>query len=142
MPEFILGVTEEEYQSAGSKFASEGEHLSEMGMPDWKVPGKTIEFPFTIVAEGADNGKEGSYFCGIDKKAIWKIKEILDAIGVAYSLQNGKPAFKSEDCVGKQFLSVWTTQIDSRKPEEGGTGSSYTKPTSALKVDTSTEDLI
>lgn len=140
-PEFILDVTEEEYEKAGSKFAEVGEHLSEMGMPEWETPGLSIRFPFTIIEEGEDKGKESKLVAGVSKNALWKLKEVLKAIGVAVTVKDGKPTFDSTSCVGKQFLTVWTLQKDTRTPEEGGTGGTYSKPTGALAVGESVEDL-
>lgn len=141
-PEFILDVTEEEYLSAGSKFAEVGEHLSEMGTPEWESPGQSIRFPFTIIEEGADKGKENKLVAGVSKKAIWKLKEILDAIGVPCVMKDGKPTFNSVAVQGKKFKSVWEEQKDTRTPEEGGTGATYSKPVGAIPVDATTEGLL
>lgn len=137
---FRLDMTEEEYDKAGSKFAEAGAHLSEMGMPYWKTMGKSIGFPFIIVEEGPDKGKENEIFAGVEKGGVWKLKEILGAIGIPVNMVNGKPQFSAMDCAGKQFLSVWTTQVDTRLPEEGGKGGTYTKPTGALPVGAKVEE--
>ena len=58
MPEgFILDVTPEEYEKAGSKFLAPGLRLCEMGLPEWETPGQSIRFPFICVEEGVDSGK-------------------------------------------------------------------------------------
>jgi len=139
---FVLDVTPEEMEKAGSKFANPGLHLSEMGMPEWETPGQSIRFPFTIVEEGPDNGKESKLVAGISPSAIWKLKEILKAVGVPYKkTADGKVAFNHMEMVGKQFMSLWTKQKDSRPVEEGGKGTEYTKPTAAYPVGTKEEDL-
>jgi len=140
-PEFVLDVTEEEYEKAGSKFATAGARLSECGMPEWKTPGVSIEFPFTIIEEGPDKGKEGSLFCGVVKKSLWKLREMLTALGVEYTTKDGKVTFDSVQCAGKQFLAVYTKEVDDRPAEEGGTGTHYTKASSALPVGAKVEDL-
>ena len=142
-PDIILpDVSPEEYEKAGSKFAQAGDHLSECGMPEWDTPGVSIKFPFTIVEEGEDEGKESKISAGVGKNALWKLKEILTALGVKCKEVNGKVAFDPMACVGKPFVSVWTTEKDSRSPEEGGKGGSYTKPTGALPVGAKTEELL
>lgn len=136
----ILDVTEDEYEASTSKFAAAGEHLSEMGLPNWENKDKrTIRFPFTIIEEGPDFGKEGKIVAGTKPDSIWKFKEVQAAVGfkVEY-VDRGDgvkaPKFNPAECVGKQFLSVWTEQKDSRSLDEGGTGHKYTKPESALPV--------
>jgi len=143
MPEgFILDVTPEEYEKAGSKFATPGLHLAEMGMPEWETPGQSIRFPFIIVEEGADSGKDGKLVAGIGKSAIWKMKEILKAIDVPVTkTKTGNVTFDSNACVGKQFKVLYVEQVDTRSPEEGGTGTRYTKAQSAYPADTTEESL-
>ena len=142
MPELIIpGITEEEYEKAGSKFAAEGMHLSECGMPEWETPGQSIRFPFTII-EGDDEGKESKIVAGVKKEALWKLKEMLKALGVAITTnKDGQVSFDPMDCAGKQFMSVWTIEVDSRPASEGGKGGIYTKPTSALPVGAKSESL-
>lgn len=139
---FEIPVTEEEWEKGGSKFAQAGNHLSEMGLPDWDTPGKSIAFPFTIIEDGLDKDKESKLSAGVGKEAVWKLKEILAAIGVEHTIVGGKVSFSKTECAGKQFLSVWTTQVDTRTPEEGGKGGTYTKPTGALPVGAKVEEAI
>jgi len=139
---FVLDVTPEEMEKAGSKFALPGLHLSEMGLPEWETPGQSLRFPFTIIEDGPDAGKESKLVAGIRPGAIWKLKEILQAVGVPYkATADGKVAFNHMEVVGKQFMSLWVKQKDSRPVEEGGKGTEYTKPTSAYPVGTKEEDL-
>jgi hypothetical protein len=137
--EFVLDqVTQDEYEHAGSKFAAVGKHLSEMGAIYWKTPNKSIAFPFTIIEDGPDNGKTGELIAGVEKKSIWKLHEVLDAIGVSMGTKvvNGikKPMFDANEIPGKQFYSDWTPQRDTRSQEEGGTGREYAKPTAAIAL--------
>lgn len=132
----LPNMSEEEYEAAGSKFAQEGVHLSEMGMPSWDTPGKSIGFPFTIIEEGEDAGKEGKISAGVSKDAVWKLKEILKAIGVEHKVVDGKVTFDGMECVGKRFGSVWVKQVDKRTPEEGGKGGTYVKATAAVSIKT------
>jgi len=137
--EFVLdGVSQEEYEKATSKFAAVGKHLSEAGAIYWKTPNQSIAIPFTIVEEGPDNGKEGEIICGVSAKAIWKLKQTLEALGVEIGIKNvngvKRPMFDANQIPGKQFLSLWEEQIDSRSPEEGGKGAKYSKPTTAISL--------
>ena len=146
-PDIILpDMTMEEYEKSGSKFAAEGNHLSECGMPEWETPGTSLRFPFTIIEEGEDNGKQNKLVCGVRKGASWKLKEMEKALGITLVAEvEGKPTIKTDAllaCAGKQFLSVWTLEKDSRSPEEGGKGGTYTKPTSALPLEAKVEKLI
>lgn len=131
----IPGASEEDYETAGgSKFAQAGLHLSEFGMPYEKTPGISLAFPFTIVG-GADKGKEGEIFAGLSKAALWKLKEILTALGVETAkTKGGGIGFDFAEVAGKQAQVLWTTQQDTRPISQGGTGSSYTKPTSVLPI--------
>jgi hypothetical protein len=131
----IPDATEEDYETAGgSKFAQAGLHLSEFGMPYEKTPGLSLAFPFTIVGS-ADKGKESEIFAGLSKAALWKLKEILTALGVeTVKTKGGGIGFDFAEVAGKQAQVLWTTQKDTRPISEGGTGSSYTKPTSVLPI--------
>ena len=135
--EFVLdGVTQDEYEHAGSKFATEGKHLSEAGAIYWKTPNKSIAFPFTIIEDGPDHGKSNEIIGGVEKQSIWKLRQILDALGVPMETKvvNGikRPMFDANLIPGKQFYSDWTPETYTR-PD--GTVSNYTKPTSALSLD-------
>jgi hypothetical protein len=139
---FTLDATQEEFEKAGSKFATPGLHLSEAGMPEWETPGKSIRFPFTIIEDGIDNSKESKIVCGVSKEALFKLKEFLAAVGVpTKTTADGRIAFDHMAVVGKQFMSLWTKQKDSRPVEEGGKGTEFTKPTAAYPVGTKEEDL-
>jgi len=139
---FVLDVDQEDYDKAGSKFALPGLHISEMGMPEWETPGKSIKFPFTIVEDGVDKDKKGKIVCGISKEALWKLKETLTAVGEEVkTTPEGKISFNHMAIAGKRFKSLWTKQKDSRSVEEGGKGTEYTKPTAAYPLDTTEEDL-
>lgn len=138
--EFIIGgATEEDYNKATSKFAGVGKHLSEAGMPYWKTPNQSIAFPFIIIEDGADNGKAGEIIAGVSEKGVWKLRQTLDALGVTVTFKsvNGvkRPAFDANEVPGKQFFSLWEEFTDSRSPEEGGKGSKYTKPTTAVHLE-------
>lgn len=143
---FSIPASKEEWEKASSKFAAVGTYRSEYGMPYWKDKGKTIAFPFTITAEGVENSKEGEYFVGVGPDAIWKLKEILASASVPVAFVKGKdgqkhPQFEAAAVAGKEFESVWTEQVDSRSAAEGGKGTKYTKPTSALPLGSTPESL-
>jgi hypothetical protein len=134
--EFVLPVTADEYEKSSSKFAAVGKHLSEAGAIYWKTQGQTIGIPFTIIEDGPDHGKTGEFFCSVLPKGVWKTKQILEAMGVNVGTKNvngvKRPVFDANEIPGKQFYSVWTEQVDTRSPEEGGKGSKYNKATDAV----------
>lgn len=92
VPKFILdGIDEDEYNTAGSKFitfpAIPPPKVGDWqfrdiicGTLDWDSPGKSMKLPVTVVEEGPDKGKEEKISFGVDKKGIWKGKEIYLAI--------------------------------------------------------------
>jgi len=157
--EFILSVTEEEYEAGGSKFITflPGAKVGdvqyrdiEVGMPDWDTPGKSLKFPVTVTEEGVDKGKEEKISTGVDSKSVWKLKEIHTAI-IGGDLQmkigaDGKkhPVFIPTEYVGKPAVGVWTMQ----KGYKGGDPSAgevlYPKLTNILPVGSkpSTESLM
>ncbi len=119
-PEFMLPVTEEEYETAGSKFvtfppgAKVGDSLfldCEVGMPDWDTPGKSLKFPITITEECADKGKEDKISTGVDSKSVWKLKEITQRVtGEDLPMKKGSdgkthPALNPMAFVGKSAVA-------------------------------------
>lgn len=143
MPEFTLPVTDEEYEKARSKFITSNVNDPvgtiylrdiEMGMPDWDTPGQSIKFPVTVTEEGVDAGKEDKISCGVGSSAIWKLKEVLENLGVAIEMKAGAdkkkhPVFDTMEVAGKAAVGRWTLQQDSRSADEGGKGTKYPKLT-------------
>lgn len=151
--EFILTVTEEEYEAGGSKFiaftdeagniapsgswaklvGSVNYRAVEIGMPDWDTPGRSLKFPVTITDEGPDKGKEDKLSCGIDSKSVWKLKETHSAvIGGDLEMQTGAdgkkhPVFKPTVYVGKQAVGIWEMQKGTKGGEEGAPAVYYPK---------------
>lgn len=130
MPKIKLPVTGQEYEDAGSKFAEVGEHPSEVTACGWDTPGKSVKFEFRIT-DGPDAGKTGKLSAGIDAKSVWKFKEVAIALGMEVTISDDGVEFDPDECLGVQFLSVWEEQVDTRTPEQGGTGRKYTKPVGA-----------
>jgi len=140
--EFVLPVTEEEYEAGGSKFiaftdeqgnvvpsgswskmvGSVNSRAVEVGMPDWDTPGRSLKFPVVITEEGADKGKEDKMSTGVDSKSVWKLKEIHAAvIGGDLEMKKGAdgkkhPVFKPTEYVGKPAVGIWEMQ----KGHKGG----------------------
>lgn len=127
--DLVLNMGFDEWEKAGSKFASPGLHESVFGMPYWKTPGQSLAFPFTIKS-GEDEGKEGVIFCGVTPSAAFKIKEILKALNIQYRNQGGMPAINPSEVAGKTGMTLWAQQADSRSADEGGKGNIYCKPIS------------
>lgn len=131
-----LDVTAEEMEKAGSKFATAGLHASEFQRPFWETQGISISFPFVIVT-GPDQGIESKISAGVSKSAVWKIKEILKALGVSWTENKatGKVSFNPDDVAGKKAFTKWETMKDTRDAALGGKGTEYTKPTGAIKIE-------
>lgn len=136
--EEYLPIDEKTWEETGSKFAKPGEHVAVMGMPGWKTPNKSYDFPFTIEETGEDNGKEGHFYPGMAK---FSLEPIFKACGVPFKFSNGKLVFDKMAFVGKKFISVWQEQVDMRPAEEGGKGGKYTKPVVAKPLEAKTADL-
>lgn len=118
----LPGITEEEYDKAGSKFitfppgAKVGDitYLDiEIGMLDWDSPGVSMKVPVTVAEEGVDKGKEEKISFGVDVKGIWKGKEIFRAItGGDIPMKEGSdgarhPVIDPMALVGKPAIGMW-----------------------------------
>jgi len=151
--EFILPVTEEEYEAGGSKFIAftdENDNVVpsgswtkmvgtvnyravELGMPDWDTPGKSIKFPVVITEEGVDKGKEDKIATGVDSKSIWKLKEIHTAvIGGDLEMKSGAdgknhPVMKPTEYAGKAAVGIWEMQAGLKGGVEGAGATYYPK---------------
>ena len=125
----MLPVTEEEYETAGSKFvtfspgAKVGDSLfldCECGMPDWDTPGKSLKFPISITEECADKGKEDKISTAVDSKSIWKLREIAVRVtGKELPMKKGSdgkqhPALNPMAFVGKPAVAHYQL-IEGRK---------------------------
>jgi len=135
-PEFMLDVTEEEYQNEGSKFITfapgakvgDVEYRDiEIGMVDWDTPGSSMKVPVTITEEGVDKGKMDKISFGVKKGGIWKGKEIVIAVtGQDIPMKEGSdgqkhPAIDPMALVGKLATGVWQWM-------QGFSGGDETKP--------------
>ncbi len=139
-PEFVLPVTEEEYQSSGSKFitfppgAKKGDILYreiESGMLGWDTPGKSMKIDVTVTEDGDDQGKTEKISFGVDAKGIWKGKQIYQAITghpmpMKKSSTDGKnhPAPQDVDTAGKAAVGIWMMS----EGKKGGVGEAVLYP--------------
>jgi len=158
--EFMLPVTEEEYETAGSKFITftdkNGDVIPtakwkdfvgelnyrdvELSMPDWDTPGKSLKFPLTIVEEGPDKNKEDKISTGVDTKSIWKLKEISQAVlGHDLEMKAGAdkkkhPNLKPSEYVGKAAVGVWEMMVGKKGGKEDAGLTYYPKLTQLLSA--------
>lgn len=123
MAKFIIDVPKEEYDKSGSKFITFSAddpvgkkyyHQIEMDMPDWDTPGVSLKFPVRIT-DGTDKDHEDKISCGVSVKAVWKLKEVLKALGVSVSSVKGQdgilhPVFDSNDVAGQKAVGCWEIQ--------------------------------
>jgi len=137
---FVIDTTPEEWEASDSKYPSRtGLLLSEAQMPDWKTPGVSLDFPFTIIESGPDEGKEGHIYTSLKK---FSLQPVLNAMGVKLEFTpDGKPKFNHLEVPGKQFLSHWVMKKDERSAAEGGTGKTFPYCAGAYPIGTKEEDL-
>jgi len=168
--EFILPVTEDEYEAGGSKFiaftdeagnvlpsGSWSKHIGavnyrtvECGMPDWDTPGQSIKFPVTISEDGMDKGKEDKISTGVSSKSVWKLKEIHSAvIGGDLEMKAGAdgkkhPVVKPTSYAGKPAVGVWEIQKGFKGGDEAAGATYYPKLVQLLPAGSkpSTESLM
>lgn len=130
----IPGATEEDWEKTSSQFPQAGIHLSEFGIPYEKTPGTSLAFPFTIVS-GVSESKEGIIYAGLGKDARWKLKEILNALGVEIQkTKGGGIGFDFAEVAGKQAQVIYKLEPDKRPLSEGGTGGSFPKASTVLPI--------
>jgi hypothetical protein len=83
------GVSQDDWDAAGSKYAKEGLHKAEFYAGEWKNTNVSVLLKFVISDDNdEDNGKEGELWPGIGPSAIFRFKEICKALGI-------EPVFKS-----------------------------------------------
>ena len=121
-PQISLPVSQEQFESAGSKFISlapgktEGFFDIECDVIDWKTPGVSLMLPVTITEEGINNGKADNFYMGVSPEAVFKTKETLTVLGIPVTFVKGKPNFDSEKSGGKKAVGHWVQEeVDSIK---------------------------
>lgn len=143
MPEFVLDVSQEEFEKAGSKFITFNSDDPvgklyykeiEMDVPDWDTAGISMKFPVRVIGPESDPdiGKEDKISCGVSKEAVWKLKDILKALGVSYTIKKGadgkaRPAFNSDDVAGKKAVGQWEIQIGAKGGDRSKGETKYPK---------------
>jgi hypothetical protein len=137
------GVTADDWDKAGSKFPKEGLHHAEFFAGEWKTVNQSVDLKFVLDGEDdEDKGKEGNLYPGTSAKSIWRFKEICKALGVEPIFKNGvlNVAAMLPSFAGKSGMVQYVPQKDTRKPEDGGTGGTYTKPITVVAVGTEVEE--
>ena len=139
--DFDMGVTQEEYAKAGSKFisgvagAKKGDAFYrniETGTLDWEKPGKTMKL-MTTVTDGADKGHEEKISFGIEAESIWKGKDIYKAItgqDMPINAKSKRPYIPSSAVDGKAAVGLWVMVENTQ--ESKATMPIYPKLTSIL----------
>jgi len=153
LPDIVLGVTEEEYELAGSKFITAAVPLTadnvghteyrniELGLPFEKTAGKSVSFIGKIM-DGVDEGKETEIVAGISKdpttgkSGVWKLKEILRNIDVPVKMidtpTGRKPSFDSTEVAGKKCTGLYQIQAGTKGGVPGAEEVYYPKLVSIL----------
>lgn len=151
-PQFLLDqVTEEEYETAGSKFitfppgAQVGDsqfRTVEVTDFDWDTPGTSMKVEVKVTEEGPDQGKEEKLSFGVGKLGIWKGREIYLAVaGKEMPMAEGAggkrhPAPDPMDLVGKPAEGHWQMQAGVKGGVPGGEPVLYPKLVALLKAGT------
>lgn len=164
-PGLMLTATEEEYAEAGSKFITFTDAKGipvpnsqwkdfvgktnyrkvECGMPDWDTPGKSVQYPITIIEDGPDKGKEDKLSAGVDAKGVWKAKEInIAVLGKDLEMVKGAdgkkhPNIPTGEYVGKQVIGVYEMLAGKKGGATDGAPVFYPKLTGFLPVNTKVE---
>jgi hypothetical protein len=129
------GITDDDWDAAGSKFPAVGVHPVEFGVPTWKTVNVSLQIPFTIT-DGADKGKTDNLYPGVEKKSFWKFKEIIEACGLSPVKVNGVIDFMAtaQQLYGQKAKIIYTESKDTRPVSEGGTGGVYSKAAKAIPI--------
>lgn len=144
---FPIPVSEEEYETAGSKFAAAGLHTVEMQMPMWDTPGVSIAFPFVLIDENdPDEGKSNKVSSGVGANAVWKLKDILKALGVLVTMKVGKdgkkhPQFDANQVAGMKAKVLFEEMTGHKGGDPSQPIVKYTKPTTILPLEAEAESL-
>ena len=115
--DFVLPVSREEWESAGSKFimmtpqekALKGAYRRiKVSNVDWDNPGTSLKYEFEIVEAGPDKGKMDKISAGVSKAAAWKVKEINGSLGIPTEFNaQGQPGFNRSDAFGKEGVAFY-----------------------------------
>ena len=146
-------ITQEDYDKSSSMFAVAGEFPAVFGRPSKYVKDgvekNSFVFPYEIPAPGyeAPFSASGLLWAGRDAKSAWKLKEYLEALGVATSLdKNGMIQFRSADVEGKIAKVAYVVE-GTYMGEDPNTGdmvemkSTIAKATTVLPISAKTENL-
>ena len=127
MPEFAAtGVSEAEYEQAGSKFIDIPHGQTELALRcevhnfDWDTPGKSFKFEVTVIESGANLGKKEKISGGAQPDGIFSTKRYYQAIsGKDIPIKKGHPTPNTDDLIGKQVMGLWKRK---RGPKGGVQG--------------------
>jgi len=147
MAEFVLDVTQEDYEKSGSKFVTfpisskavkdrVGEELAldvSIGMLDWEKPGESMKVPMTVTQDGPDKAKEEKISFGVKPNGIWKGKEIYRAItGQDMPFKKGSdgkmhPVIDPMKLAGKPAVGIWVMTAGKKGGRDDGEPTYYPK---------------
>ncbi len=140
----LPGVTEDEYNTAGSKFIvfPPGAKVGDVGYRDieiqavdWDTPGVSMKVPVIVSEEGPDMGKEEKISFGVTKTSIWKGKEIVKAItGEEMPMIDGHPSVPVEKMKGRAAVGMWQMQAGHKGGDPNAEVINYPKLISILSA--------
>ena len=149
MPKLVAeGVSEEQYNSAGSKFieipSGKGEIALECEITnfDWDTAGVSYKFEVTITEEGANQGKSDKISGGAQSHSIWSSKRYWEAAtGSPMPMEKGHPAPDPAEIVGSRVLGLWRRKIGKKGGDPSGEDVVYTKLEDFLPLGAKVESL-
>lgn len=138
------GVTEDDWDSAGSKFPKAGLHHAEFYAGAWKNMNQSVQLHYVLDDDDdEDKGKEGDLYQGVSVKGIWQFKNACKALGIEKIVKKDGtidinamlPKFE-----GKVGMVQYIMEPDKRPASEGGTGKSFPKAAGVFPVGAEVEE--
>lgn len=154
MPDLVFpDVTQEEYDTAGSKFITFPAGATpgavqyrdvEVSDVDWDTPGQSIKIVATVIEEGPDLSKQDKLSFGVVKTAtgksgIWKGKLAHIAItgkemAFVDTDKGPRPKIDPTELVGKKAIAEYTLQLGHKGGDPEGEEVLYPKLTNFLSA--------
>ncbi len=130
--DIVIPVSKEEFEKAGSKFVAAGDHAVECTLCTWKTEGKSLAWDFIVTEEGPDKDKEATLFTGVAPGAIFKLKAVLQALGIPYKAGKNGVSFDPDAAQGKAAVGVWSKVKGHKGGDPEADEVTYTKLTDIL----------
>lgn len=129
MPDVILDVSEQDWNEAGSKYVTippgasgqeaEGDNITllcESSLPEWKTPGKSLKWGFTVTEKGINEGKYAEMYPAVTKDGLFKTKQIAEALGASglVEFKGGRVVLHLDLAAGKVARVKFSRELSNR----------------------------